>query len=306
MLNPFKQLELIKAETFMSMPAKFRRKTRTKWSDPNRQGAEVDSFLEGPSFDRAGNLYFVDIPFGRIFRITLRGEWELVAQYDGWPNGLKLHTDGRIFIADYRKGLMVLDPRTGTVEPLLETISSEGFKGLNDLHFAANGDLYFTDQGQTGITDPSGRVFRMRADASLYTLATNVPSPNGITLNTKNTQVYVAVTRAQQIWRLPLMADGHPSKTGVAIQLSGGHAGPDGIEMDAEDGLVVCHLGVGVWRFDANCLPTHLVHADGHRLLTNIAFGGSDRRTLYITDSLNGEILTAQMPVAGKVMYGLQ
>ena len=76
--------------------------------------------------------------------------------------------------------------------------------------------------------------------------------------------------------------------------------------MDAEDGLLVCHLGVGVWRFDANCLPTHLVHADGeHRLMTNVVFGGPDRKTLYITDSLNGEIVTAGMPVAGKVLFGL-
>jgi gluconolactonase len=306
MLNPFKQPELIKAETFMSMPGKFRAKGRTAWSDPNRQGGEVDSFLEGPSFDRAGNLYFVDIPFGRVFRITPRGEWELVTQYDGWPNGLKFHKDGRIFIADYRRGLMVLAPGTGKIDVLLETAYSEGFKGLNDLHFASNGDLYFTDQGQTGITDPSGRVFRLRAGGALDRLATNVPSPNGITLNTKNTQVYVAVTRSQQIWRLPLMADGQPSKTGVAIQLSGGHAGPDGIEMDAEDGLIVCHLGVGIWRFDANCLPTHLVYAEGHRLMTNVAFGGADGKTLYITDSMNGEILTAKMPVAGKAMYGLQ
>jgi gluconolactonase len=306
MLNPFKQPELIKAETFMSMPGKFRAKGRTAWSDPNRQGGEVDSFLEGPSFDRAGNLYFVDIPFGRVFRITPRGEWELVTQYDGWPNGLKFHKDGRIFIADYRRGLMVLAPGSGKIDVLLETAYSEGFKGLNDLHFASNGDLYFTDQGQTGITDPSGRVFRLRAGGALDRLATNVPSPNGITLNTKNTQVYVAVTRAQQIWRLPLMADGQPSKTGVAIQLSGGHAGPDGIEMDAEDGLIVCHLGVGIWRFDANCLPTHLVYAEGHRLMTNVAFGGADGKTLYITDSMNGEILTAKMPVAGKAMYGLQ
>jgi gluconolactonase len=306
MLNPFQPPELIKAATFMSMPPRFRHKSRTRWSDANRQGAEVDSFLEGPSFDRAGNLYFVDIPFGRIFRITPRGEWELVTQYDGWPNGLKLHKDGRVFIADYRRGLMVLDAGSGKVEPLLETAHSEGFKGLNDLHFAANGDLYFTDQGQTGIADPTGRVFRLRATGTLERLAANVPSPNGITVNTRNNQVYVAVTRAQQVWRLPLMADGQPSKTGVAIQLSGGHAGPDGLEADAEDGLVVCHLGVGVWRFDANCLPTHLIHADGHRLLTNIAFGGPDRRTLYITDSANGEILTAPMPVPGKVMFGLQ
>ncbi len=211
--------------------AKFRRKRRTAWSDPNRQGAAVDSFLEGPSFDRKGNLYCVDIPFGRIFRIDPRGEWELVVQYDGWPNGLKIHKDGRIFVCDYKRGLMVLDPKRGVIEPALETAFSEGFKGLNDLHFADNGDLYFTDQGQSGIGDPTGRVYRLRANGELQRLVDNAPSPNGITLNAKNSQVYVAVTRAQQIWRLPLMAGGTPSKTGVAIQLSGGHAGPDGIEM---------------------------------------------------------------------------
>jgi gluconolactonase len=57
---------------------------------------------------------------------------------------------------------------------------SEGFKGLNDLHFAANGDLYFTDQGQTGIADPTGRVFRLRADGGLDRLALNVPSPTAL------------------------------------------------------------------------------------------------------------------------------
>src|SRR2546427_10082326 len=48
MLNPFRPPELIKAETFVSLPGKFRNKGRTTWSDHNRQGAEVDSFLEGP------------------------------------------------------------------------------------------------------------------------------------------------------------------------------------------------------------------------------------------------------------------
>jgi gluconolactonase len=66
MLNPFKPLELIKAEVFTSLPAQFRNRRRTAWSDPNRQGAEVECFLEGPSFDREGNLWIVDIPFGRI------------------------------------------------------------------------------------------------------------------------------------------------------------------------------------------------------------------------------------------------
>ena len=305
MFNPFQQPQLIKAEVFMSMPKKFRQKRRSAWSDPNRQGAEVECFLEGPSFDREGNLYFVDIPFGRIFKITTKKEWELVCEYDGWPNGLKIHKDGTIYIADYKRGLLTLDEKRGRVETVLETQYSEGFKGLNDLHFASNGDLYFTDQGQTGIVDPTGYVYRLKANGDLRRLANNIPSPNGITLSTTEKHCYVAVTRAQQIWRLPLMADDSVSKTGVAIQLSGGAAGPDGIEMDAENGLLVCHLGVGVWRFDANMLPTHLVHSGDshHHHLANIAFGGPDRKTLYITESLSGDILMAQMPVAGKKLY---
>jgi gluconolactonase len=306
MFNPFQPLEKIRAEVHTSMPAKFRKKSRSAWSDPNRQNAEVECFLEAPAFDRQGNLYVCDIPFGRIFRIDPKGNWELVVQYDGWPNGMKFHKDGRLFVCDYKEGLLTLDVTTGKLETLLRTAYSESFKGLNDLHFASNGDVYFTDQGQTGIADPTGRVYRLTANGELRRLAENIPSPNGITLSTTEKHCYVGVTRSNSVWRLPLMADGSVSKTGVAIQLSGGHAGPDGIEMDAEDGLIVCHLGVGVWRFDANGLPTHLVHAEGHRLLTNVAFGGPDHKTLYITDSLNGEILTARMPVAGKVLYGLQ
>ncbi|HET7672149.1 MAG TPA: SMP-30/gluconolactonase/LRE family protein [Burkholderiales bacterium] len=302
MLNPFHPLKKIAPRVFSLLPAKFRKKQRTKWSDPNRQGAAVDSFLEGPSFDRDGNLWCVDIPFGRVFRIDRKGEWELVTQYDGWPNGLKFHRDGRAFICDYKRGLLALDPKRGRIEEVLGSGFSESFKGLNDLHFADNGDLYFTDQGQSGIADPTGRVWRLRASGELQRLVANAPSPNGITLNQANNQVYVAITRAQQVWRLPLMAGGTPSKTGVAVQLSGGHAGPDGIEMDEKNGLVVCHLGVGIWRFDDNCLPTHLVAAktDEHRLMTNIAFKG---KQLYITDSANGAILTATMPYAGKKLY---
>lgn len=83
MFNPFQSIEKIKTEVFTSMPQKFRKKQRTGWSDPNRQGAEVECFLEGPSFDREGNLWIVDIPFGRIFRISAKKEWELVEALSG-------------------------------------------------------------------------------------------------------------------------------------------------------------------------------------------------------------------------------
>src|SRR6266542_4582499 len=69
--------------------------------------------LEGPSFDRAGNLYVVDIPSGRVFRVSPDGRPEKVAEYDGEPNGLRIHRDGRIFIADHKQGLRSEERRVG-------------------------------------------------------------------------------------------------------------------------------------------------------------------------------------------------
>ena len=87
----------------------------------------------------------------------------------------------------------------------------------------------------------------------------------------------------------------------MAIQLSGGHAGPDGIEADAEAGLLVCHLGIGVWRFDARMLPTHLVLPPADEThVTNLAFHPARPHELYMTASLTGCVLTARMPVPGR------
>ena len=61
-------------------------------------------------------------------------------------------------------------PKTGAVSPVVTGPSKERFKGVNDLIFAANGDLYFTDQGQTGLHDPTGRVFRYSASGQLQCL----------------------------------------------------------------------------------------------------------------------------------------
>ena len=74
-------------------------------------------------------------------------------------NGLKIHKDGRIFVADYKRGIMQVDPATGKVTPYCERWRVESFKGVNDLVFDTAGNMYFTDQGLTGLHDPTGRVF---------------------------------------------------------------------------------------------------------------------------------------------------
>jgi gluconolactonase len=293
----------VKTQVHYRLEDKFRKKARTGWSDPNRLGQEVDSFLEGPSFDRAGNLYFVDIPFGRVFRLSPTGVCDLVSQYDGWPNGLKIHRDGRIFICDYKRGLIGLDAKSGKVTPILATRNSESFKGLNDLVFGADGSCWFTDQGQTGMHDPTGRVYRLRPNGGLDLLLSTVPSPNGLVLNMKENRLFLAVTRQNAVWRCPIMADGSLSKVGTFIQMSGGHGGPDGMALDQEDGIYVCHLGTGIWRYDGDGNPTHLIEACVGHHMTNVAFGGPDNKTLFITESDTGSILRCELPFAGKVLY---
>lgn len=293
----------IPTTVFARVPEALRRPRRTDWADANRGGLAVDCFLEGPSFDRAGNLWVTDIPNGRILRVSPSGEFTLVAEYDGEPNGLKIACDGRIFLADYKNGILRLDPASGTVEPVMPRRHSERFRGPNDLVFAGNGDLYFTDQGQTGLHDPTGRVYRLTAAGRLECLTDRVPSPNGIALSPDERTLYVAVTRANAVWRMPLMADGFPSKVGNFLQLSGG-TGPDGIAVLASGGLAVCHVGLGaVWLFGPTGEPEWRVDSCAGHGTTNLAFGGADRRTLYVTESETGQILRADLPVAGLPLY---
>ena len=85
----------------------------------------------------------------------------------GGPSSLPRTQQTRYPGFDLRMGVkaqaLLHDPQSGRVEPFLTHAFSESFKGVNDLTFDSRGNLYFTDQGQSGIWDPSGRVWRLRA-----------------------------------------------------------------------------------------------------------------------------------------------
>jgi gluconolactonase len=310
MTFPFPKPVVVDAEVFTELPDDLRRPgVSSYWAERNRRGAAVDSFIEGPSFDRDGNLWFVDIPFGRIFRADPSGSVTQIAEYDGQPNGLKIHADGRIFIADFQNGIMQLDPETGEVTHALRDCDTEGFKGCNDLHFGRDGALYFTDQGQTGLQDPSGRVYRWRPDSGALTcLIDKAPSPNGLVLDLDEHMLFLAVTRANAVWRLPLSPSGRVNKAGLFIQFSGGRAGPDGLALTAQNGVVVCQTGMGlVWVHDALGRPIAVVRSPRGLGTTNCAFGGPDGRSLFITESDTGSILKAdfdsELGISGAPMF---
>jgi sugar lactone lactonase YvrE len=187
------------------------------------------------------------------------------------------------------------------VSNLLTRRNLERFKGPNDLVVASNGDLYFTDQGQTGLTDPTGCVYRLSPNGKLDCLVNNGISPNGIVLSPDERFLYVAMTRANAVWRLPLHTDGTTTKAGLFFQ-SFGNAGPDGLAVDEEGSLFICHPSLGsVFVVDSEGIPKARIvtAAEGGKNLTNCCFGGTDGRTLFITDSMKGHVQSVQWHCAG-------
>ena len=255
----------------------------------------VDCFLEGPCFDAQGRLLVVDIPYGRIFRID-GDQWEQIAEYSGWPNGLKVQPDGILIAADYRHGLVRINPDSGATSAVIQTVMSESFKGLNDLTLHMDESILFTDQGQTGLQDPTGRVYRLHKDGRLDRLISTGPSPNGLVLNTAQTHLYVAMTRSCEVWRFALRDDAIVGKAQCFARVPPGLVGPDGLAMDQYDRLYISNPGHGcIWIVGPTGIPLYRVQSPTGHMTTNCALA-PDGRTLYITESETGDILTAEIP----------
>lgn len=296
--------ENLSTSVHASLPGLLRKSGQTSTWFEERPFAATHSFLEGPAFDRAGHLWCVDMGWGRIFRIAPDGTFSVAAEYEGHPNGLRIHRDGRIFIADRARGLMVMAPDSSDVRPLLAGPGNGAFLGLNDLTFAQNGDLYFTDQGETGLENPAGAVYCLRADGRLDHIIGNLPGPNGLALNADDSVLYLNVSRANAVWTVPLGRGGKVKRMSVFIQLSGSSGGPDGLAVDAEGNLAVAHSGMGsVWIFSKTGEPLYRVRSCAGLRTTNVAYGGPENKTLYITESHSGSILQAQLATAGRPLY---
>ena len=296
---------LIETRVVARLPESFYIHGRTSGRYANRK-----FYLEGPAMSRDGTLYFTDVPWGRIFQMTPDGEISLFVEYDGEPNGLKIHRDGRLFVADNRNGIVIIDPISRKVENFVKRVANEGLRGPNDLTFSKSGEIYFTDQGNSDLQRPHGRIVHVRENGDARILLADIPSPNGLVLSPKEDWLYIAVTRTLTVWRVALdippgMAGSSPvGSTGVFLQLSGG-GGPDGMAVDTAGNIVVAHSGFGsVWIFSPIGEPLYRIRSDVGYSTSNIAYGGPENRTLYITESSSGSILAAELPVPGEKLFG--
>lgn len=195
---------------------------------------------------------------------------------------------------------MLFDPADNSVTPHLTRWHLQRFKGVNDLIVDSRGNIYFTDQGQTGMTDRTGKVYRYTVDGKLECLVDEGISPNGLVLSVDEKILFVAMTRSNQVWQIPLHKDGTVSKVGVFFQ-SFGLVGPDGLAMDQEGNLFVCVPGLGrVFVVDRLGIPLKSIQGPRpNAFITNCTFGGPEGKTLFMTDSINGLVLKVDWTCPG-------
>lgn len=247
------------------------------------------------------SIFVTDIPYGRIFSIDIAtARWSLVVEYDGEPNGMAWNPVTRkIVIADFKKGILSLDPKTKVMETVVSRFHGEHFKGPNDLVVDSDGSVIFTDQGMTGLHDPTGRVFRLHLDNRIELILGNGPSPNGLVLSRDRSSLFVAMTRDNAVWHIPFYTDGSVQRIGRFSSYFG-VGGPDGMALDEEGNVFVAHSTLG----------TVFVHRPNGELLgkiksplgsgtTNLTWAGKNLNILYIIESETGSVLKVDWHCAG-------
>ncbi|PWY81754.1 gluconolactonase [Aspergillus sclerotioniger CBS 115572] len=292
----------LQAEPWTSLPSQYRNpSTSSEHSQNQKRGKPLDSFLEGPIYVADLALLFVtDIPYGRIFSIDSHGTWSLVIQYDGEPNGLVWnHITRKILIADFKQGIMELDPITKEITVLVSRYHGERFKGPNDLIICSDGSVFFTDQGMTGLQDPTGRVFKLYPEGRLELIVGNGPSPNGLVLTRDESALFVAMTRDNAIWYVPFMKDGSVQRIGRFSSYYG-IGGPDGMAMDSEGNVFVAHSTLGVVFVHRSNGELFLkIRSPVGVSTTNLTWGGEDLKVLYIVESESGTVLRVDWHCSG-------
>ncbi len=264
-------------------------------------------FPEGPSFDRAGNLYIADAGQRAIPRVSPGGGVSIFARSEGGPNGTAFHRNGDLYAAEPEGKRVIRVTPSGALHVVAAEFNGRPLLAPNDITFDLRGRAYFSDPGDSRLEDPYGRVFRIDIDGSLHLLAERMAYPNGLAIAPDGCTLVVAETFTRLLHRFTLDDAGtvsHKSEFASVDTGREGEVGPDGMAFDEAGYLHVAIFGGGIV---AVVSPegefVHRIPAGGLRP-TNVAFGGPERRSLYITETENKVVTVVRVPRPGLRLFG--
>jgi len=289
------------------------------------------AFTEGPAVDADGTVYFSDIINSRIMRLAPDGTRSVFRERSQRTNGQAfdlegrlLHSEGNEFGTDGARRITRTDLRTGQYEVLTDRYHGKRYNAPNDICVDSRGRIYFTDpcywepsrklmemeiEGVYRI-DPGGRVTRILGQPAIQ-------RPNGLAVTQDNRTLYVIDSCPipggnRKVWRFDLDADGNPSQQKLIWDFAPGRGG-DGMRLDMEGNLYVA-AGINSPRhsYETNDVPAgvYVISPESTILgrfpipedvVTNLAFGGPDGRTIYVTAGKT--LFTARTSIPGQTAF---
>ena len=288
-------------------------------------------FPEGPVALEDGSVVLVEIRRQTLTRIAADGSKQIVARLSGGPNGAAIGPDGHCYVcnnggfewverqgilypgsqpADYSGGRIErVDMNTGKVEVLYTEVDGHPLRGPKDLVFDGQGGFWFTDLGKGRPRDMDrGGLYYARTDGSsvrkaIYPLLT----PNGVGLSPDGKTVYVAETQTCRLWAFDLSGPGqivrapHPSPNGGRmLYASPVPAWYDSLAVEAGGNVCVATLlqgGISVIAPQGGLVE--FIPTPGDWMVTNICFGGPERKRAFITLSGAGKLIEMDWPRSG-------
>lgn len=280
------------------------------------QSSRAFNFLEGPVWDaKRQRLYFTDMnnatpnkalsddmsgPPSIIYALNPTDSTVSVLSPEGQlrSNGLAIDEQGRLVAAAHdQRQIAALDLDTMMRSALVADYQGKSFNTINDLVLSSANTVYFTDPAYNGQLDGRARdlefegVFMARQDGQAILIDDRINRPNGITISPDESWLYVASRGDNKVYRYPLDAQGNPGEREVFLE----GPSPDGVAIDCAGNLYFALPGKGVDVFDAQ--GKSLGRMANTKNVTNVAFGGPEHRTLYITEQK--ALKAADMPIKG-------
>ena len=254
------------------------------------------SGIEGPACDAVGNLYAVNYERQHtIGKVTPDGTASVFVELPTGSigNGIRFNSEGFMFIADYTNHNVLkvdMDTRNITVHAHEPTMNQP-----NDLAIGANDILYASDPNWGAST---GQIWRIDTDGEVTLLEANMGTTNGIEVSPDEKVLYVNESVQRNIWAYDLSPEGEVSNKRLLIQFPDFNM--DGMRCDVEGNLYVTRHGKGTV---AKLSPAGEVLLEVQltgKLCSNIAFGGPDGRTCYVTMADRGNVEAFRADLSGR------
>jgi gluconolactonase len=288
------------------------------------------SFLEGPAVDHQGSVYFSDIAGNRILKLEPDGKVSVFRADSGRTNGNTFDAQGRLLSCEGaefglggRRRLVRTDPMTGEITVLTDRFEGKRYNSPNDVCVDSRGRIWFTDPrygpDRSDLELDVEGVYRIDPDRKVTRVLgqPEIQRPNGIAITPDDQTLYVIDSHSQpgghrKIWAFDVAADGKLGNQRLVHDFGKGRGG-DGLRLDTQGNLWVAAgiltprgpgettdvpPGVYVFTPQGKLLGRIPIAED---VITNLAFGVPERKTLYITAGKT--LYRIPVNVAGHALY---